>query len=40
VTTYMEEHPGGVNKIMEYAGKDATQAFKAVNHSPSAIDTA
>ena len=24
VTAYLEEHPGGVGKIMEFAGKDAT----------------
>lgn len=28
VTNYLEEHPGGVNKIMQYAGQDATKAFK------------
>lgn len=39
VTEYKEEHPGGINKIMEWAGKDATNAFKAINHSMDAIAT-
>jgi cytochrome b5 len=39
VTDYLEEHPGGVNKIMEWAGKDATKAFKDVNHSIDAVNT-
>lgn len=33
VTDYLEEHPGGVNKIMEWAGADATKAFNEVRHS-------
>lgn len=39
VTDYLEKHPGGVNKIMEWAGKDATKAFREVNHSIDAINT-
>lgn len=39
VTDYLEEHPGGVNKIMEWAGKDATKAFREANHSIDAIKT-
>lgn len=39
VTDYLEEHPGGVNKIMEWAGRDATKAFKEANHSMDAIQT-
>ena len=37
VTDYLAEHPGGVNKIMEWAGKDATKAFNDVRHSQSAL---
>ena len=36
VTAYLEEHPGGVGKIMEFAGKDATQAFIKQQHSQEA----
>jgi cytochrome b involved in lipid metabolism len=39
VTDYLEQHPGGVRKIMEWAGKDATKAFREVNHSIDAINT-
>ena len=36
VTAYLEEHPGGVGKIMEFAGKDATEAFIKQQHSQEA----
>lgn len=36
VTTYLEEHPGGVNKIMMYAGQDATEGFDSQMHSEDA----
>lgn len=40
VTSYLEEHPGGINKIMEWAGGDATKAFEEVRHSISALQKA
>ena len=33
VTEYLEKHPGGVEKILENAGKDATEVFEEVGHS-------
>ncbi|GAW83699.1 cytochrome b5 [Plasmodium gonderi] len=30
------EHPGGVEVLQEYNGKDATEAFKQIGHSKSA----
>lgn len=37
VTDYLDEHPGGVSKIMQYAGKDATKAFEEAGHSMEAL---
>ena len=37
VTNYLETHPGGVGKIMEYAGRDATAGFEGTNHSLDAM---
>lgn len=37
VTNYLDQHPGGIGKIMEYAGKDATNAFQQTGHSLDAI---
>ena len=37
VTYYLSHHPGGVGKIMEYAGKDASLAFESQGHSLDAI---
>lgn len=39
VTHYLEEHPGGVNKIMHVAGQDATKAFRDAKHSIDAFQT-
>jgi cytochrome-b5 reductase len=36
-TYYLDEHPGGANKIMEWAGQDATKGFKEAKHSMDAI---
>ncbi|CAG9788273.1 unnamed protein product [Diatraea saccharalis] len=36
VTTFLEEHPGGEDALLEYAGKDGTQAFEDVGHSEDA----
>ncbi|GMI91102.1 cytochrome B5 isoform D, ARABIDOPSIS CYTOCHROME B5 ISOFORM D [Hibiscus trionum] len=36
VTKFLEEHPGGEEVLMEWAGKDATQAFQDIGHSMSA----
>lgn len=40
VTDYLEEHPGGVSKIMVLAGKDATKEFAEQMHSEEAIKIA
>ncbi|EXJ68021.1 uncharacterized protein A1O5_08636 [Cladophialophora psammophila CBS 110553] len=33
VTSYLEEHPGGIEILKECAGTDATEAFEDVGHS-------
>ncbi|XP_068629944.1 cytochrome b5 [Battus philenor] len=33
VTSFLEEHPGGEDTLLEAAGKDATEAFEDVGHS-------
>jgi len=33
VTSYLPYHPGGINTILPYCGKDAAAAFAAVGHS-------
>ena len=38
VTNYIEDHPGGQDKILEFAGKDASEAFEHVNHSSNAYN--
>nr|XP_053636568.1 uncharacterized protein LOC128691704 isoform X2 [Cherax quadricarinatus] len=37
VTKFLLEHPGGEDVIMEYAGRDATIAFRGVGHSVPAL---
>ena len=37
---YLEDHPGGVNKIMEWAGQDGGSAFDGQRHSKDAMDIA
>lgn len=39
VTKYLEEHPGGAEILLKYAGKDATAEFAKVKHSSDAIAT-
>ncbi|XP_003385702.1 PREDICTED: cytochrome b5-like isoform X2 [Amphimedon queenslandica] len=36
VTKFMEEHPGGEEVLLEQGGRDATEAFEDVGHSPDA----
>ncbi|KAA0723788.1 Cytochrome b5 [Triplophysa tibetana] len=36
VTTFMEEHPGGEEVLLEQAGTDATESFEDVGHSTDA----
>lgn len=33
ITSYLEEHPGGAEILVETAGTDATEAFDDVGHS-------
>ena len=32
VTSFLDDHPGGANIMVKYAGKDATQAFDQSAH--------
>ncbi|XP_061354263.1 cytochrome b5 [Gastrolobium bilobum] len=36
VTKFLEEHPGGEEVLLEFAGKDATKEFDAIGHSSGA----
>ncbi|XP_077420584.1 cytochrome b5 type B [Vanacampus margaritifer] len=36
VTTFLEEHPGGEEVLLEQAGADATESFEDVGHSTDA----
>ena len=36
VSKFMEEHPGGPEPLLDWAGKDATDAFEDVGHSVNA----
>lgn len=38
VTSFIQEHPGGTDVIMDYAGRDATLAFHGTGHSRDAIE--
>eukprot|EP00756_Hemistasia_phaeocysticola_P012084 Hpha_TRINITY_DN15171_c0_g1::TRINITY_DN15171_c0_g1_i1::g.130169::m.130169 len=40
VTAFLNSHPGGAKILMRQGGKDATRAFKIVNHSTQAKDLA
>ncbi|XP_075977078.1 cytochrome b5-like [Anticarsia gemmatalis] len=36
VTSYLSEHPGGEDPLLDAAGQDATRAFEDVGHSDDA----
>ncbi|XP_041650558.1 cytochrome b5 [Cheilinus undulatus] len=36
ITTFLEEHPGGEEVLLEQAGADATESFEDVGHSTDA----
>ncbi|GMM51562.1 Cyb5 protein [Starmerella bacillaris] len=36
VTSFVDQHPGGDEVLLEYAGRDATTAFEDVGHSENA----
>lgn len=36
VTTFLNEHPGGPDSLLEFAGLDGTTAFEDVGHSSDA----
>jgi cytochrome b5 len=36
VTDYLEEHPGGSEVILEFAGRDAHDLFEDIGHSTEA----
>ncbi|KAI8629063.1 ferredoxin reductase-like protein [Xylariaceae sp. FL1651] len=38
VTNYLQDHPGGAEVLVEYAGKDATEAFDNAGHSEDASE--
>ncbi|CAI4221099.1 unnamed protein product [Auanema sp. JU1783] len=33
ITEFLQEHQGGMEILIEYAGSDATEAFESVGHS-------
>ncbi|KAM3964781.1 uncharacterized protein ACR2FA_001172 [Aphomia sociella] len=35
ITTFLEEHPGGADIMLEYAGQDASTAFRSSGHTRS-----
>ena len=37
VTDYLNQHPGGAELLLAFAGKDATEEFTDIGHTPSAI---
>ncbi|KAL3283525.1 hypothetical protein HHI36_006664 [Cryptolaemus montrouzieri] len=37
ITEFLDEHPGGVDLLLEYAGRDATVAFRGSGHSTTAL---
>ncbi|XP_060528851.1 uncharacterized protein LOC132703542 [Cylas formicarius] len=37
ITNFIDEHPGGEDVLLEYAGKDSTIAFRGTGHSSYAI---
>ncbi|XP_076063675.1 cytochrome b5-like [Oratosquilla oratoria] len=39
ITRFMMEHPGGEDVLLEYAGRDATTAFRSVGHSMAALNS-
>eukprot|EP01012_Entosiphon_sulcatum_P022210 TRINITY_DN2712_c0_g1_i1.p1 TRINITY_DN2712_c0_g1~~TRINITY_DN2712_c0_g1_i1.p1 ORF type:complete len:131 (+),score=20.81 TRINITY_DN2712_c0_g1_i1:276-668(+) len=39
VTSFLDDHPGGVDALVDIAGRDATDAFEAVGHSKQAHET-
>ncbi|CAG0889359.1 unnamed protein product [Cyprideis torosa] len=39
VTELISSHPGGSEILMEYAGRDATLAFRSVGHTKSAVSS-
>lgn len=36
VTKYVDEHPGGLDTLMDVAGQEGTEAFNSVGHSDEA----
>lgn len=38
ITTFIDSHPGGQYIMLEYAGRDATIAFRGSRHGPDAYD--
>lgn len=38
VTTFVEEHPGGDEIVLDLAGQDGTEAFNDIGHSDDAVE--
>ncbi|XP_045471188.1 probable cytochrome b5 2 [Harmonia axyridis] len=37
ITEFLDEHPGGADLLLEYAGRDASVAFRSAGHSQDAV---
>ncbi|XP_069698600.1 cytochrome b5-like [Periplaneta americana] len=38
ITDFLNEHPGGEEILLEYAGRDATLAFRGIGHSAAMLE--
>ncbi|XP_063236194.1 uncharacterized protein LOC134538693 [Bacillus rossius redtenbacheri] len=38
VTRFMDQHPGGEEVFLEYAGRDATMAFRGIGHGAAMLE--
>ncbi|KAK2028330.1 cytochrome b5 [Colletotrichum zoysiae] len=39
ITSYVDDHPGGIEVLKDVAGSDSTESFEYVNHSEDAYRT-
>ncbi|XP_077295737.1 cytochrome b5-like [Arctopsyche grandis] len=38
ITKFLQQHPGGMDVLLENAGRDVTLAFRGTGHSSAAVD--